>query len=53
MSNGEKFDVRHPQMAAMLKTNLIISRPDSDQFDICSLLHVSNVIANGSQAPGR
>jgi hypothetical protein len=52
LSNGQVFSVRHPEMAALLKSNLIIARPDSDQFDICSLLHVANVKADGSVASG-
>jgi hypothetical protein len=51
MSNGETFEVRHPEMAALLKSNIIISKSDSDEFEICSLLHVANVKANGSIAP--
>lgn len=52
MSNGETFEVRHPEMAALAKSNLIVSKPDSDEFEICSLLHVANVKANGSIASG-
>jgi hypothetical protein len=48
LSNGERFEVRHPEMAALLKSNLIVGRPDSDEYDVCSLLHISNVAANGS-----
>jgi hypothetical protein len=51
MSNGETFEVRHPEMAALLKSNIIISKSDSDEFEICSLLHVANVKADGSIAP--
>jgi len=47
MSNGERFEIRHPEMAALLKSNLIVGRPDSDQFDICALLHIANIEANG------
>ena len=52
MSNGERFEVRHPEMAALLKSNLIIARSDSDEFEICSLLHIANVSASGSVAAG-
>ena len=51
MSNGQAFEVRHPEMAALLKSNLIVSSADSDEFEICSLLHIANVKANGSIAP--
>jgi hypothetical protein len=52
MSNGEVFHVTHPETAALGKSNVIISRPDSDEFDICSLLHIANVTANGSAVSG-
>ena len=48
MSNGQTFEVRHREMAALLKSNLIVSRPDSDQYDVCSLPHVANISANGA-----
>ncbi len=48
LTNGQAFEVRYPEMAALLKSNLIVSRPDSDEFDICSLLHIANIKANGS-----
>jgi hypothetical protein len=51
MSNGAAFEVRHPEMAALLKSNLIVSRPDSDEFEICALLHIANVKTNGSITP--
>lgn len=50
MSNGETFEVRHPEMAALLKSSIIISKSDSDEFEICWLLHVANVKTNGSVA---
>lgn len=50
MSNGTRFEVRHPEMAALAKSNLIIARPDSDEVEYCALLHVANVKANGAAA---
>jgi hypothetical protein len=50
MPNGETFEVRHPEMAALLKSNLIVGSADSDEYQICSLLHIANVKANGSPA---
>jgi len=43
LSNGEAFEIRRPEMAALLKSSLIVARPDSDEFDICALLHIANV----------
>jgi hypothetical protein len=28
-----------------------VGRPNSDEFDICALLHIANVTANGSIVP--
>ena len=31
MTNGERFEVRHPEMAMLLKTKLIVGDPDHDR----------------------
>jgi len=48
MSGGESYEVRHPEMAKLLRTKLLIFiDPDkegiADQFRMCSLLHVTVV----------
>jgi hypothetical protein len=43
MSTGERYEVRHPEMALLLKTKLILAHPDSDRTTICSLLHISEI----------
>ena len=43
MSDGESYEVRHPEFAFVLKTNLVIGDPDSDRVWICALLHVASV----------
>jgi hypothetical protein len=48
MSSGESYEVRHPEMAKLLRTKLLIFiDPDkegiADQFRMCSLLHVTVV----------
>ena len=52
MSNGASFEIRHPDMAALAKSNLIVSQPDSDEVEMCALLHIANVKANGAIASG-
>ena len=52
MSNGESFEVNHPELALLTKSSVIIAQPDSDAFDICSFLHVSNVTGDGSAVIG-
>ena len=52
MSNGETFEVNHPEMANMTKSRVVVFQPDSDTFDICALSRIANVSANGSAAFG-
>lgn len=48
LSNGDNYEVRHPEMALLYKAGIYIARPDGAQ-DIpddvvwCSLLHVAAV----------
>lgn len=56
MSNGEVFEIRHPEMATLTKTGLIIVLPESDgspsdHFEVCSCLHIASV-ETGSGAGG-
>jgi hypothetical protein len=52
MSSGASFEVRHPEMAALAKSNLIIAKSDSDEIEYCALLHVANVKADGATSAG-
>ena len=45
MSNGDAYQIRHPEMAFLLRSSLILGSPESDDFVFCSLLHVADVIA--------
>jgi hypothetical protein len=42
LTNGEKHEVRHPEMALLLKSRLVIALPD-DRMIICPLLHIASV----------
>ncbi|MGA2031295.1 MAG: hypothetical protein ABSG68_03480 [Thermoguttaceae bacterium] len=42
LTNGEKYEVRHPEMALLLKSRLVIALPD-DRMIICPLLHIAGV----------
>jgi hypothetical protein len=42
LTNGEKYEIRHPEMALLLKTRIIIAQPD-DRTVICPLLHIASV----------
>ena len=43
LSNGETFEVRHPEFVLLTKTGLVVGYPDSDRLSICSLLHIANI----------
>lgn len=47
MSSGQSYEVRHPEMAMLMKTDILIGLDEEDglpsRFKICSLLHVTSV----------
>lgn len=47
MSSGERHEVRHPEMAFLTRTSLLVGIDVEDgvpaEFRICSLLHVTEV----------
>jgi hypothetical protein len=48
MSSGQTYEVRHPEMAMLTRTDLLVGIGETDEgvpaeFKICSLLHVSAV----------
>jgi hypothetical protein len=43
MTNGEVFEVKHPELAIVMKTRVIIADPENDRVWTCSLLHVAAV----------
>jgi hypothetical protein len=48
MSSGQSYEVRHPEMAMLTRTSLLVGTGDTDddvpaEFKICSLLHVTAV----------
>ncbi len=48
MSSGQAYEVRHPEMAFLTKTDLLVGIDEQDdgvpaEFQICSLLHVTAV----------
>jgi hypothetical protein len=53
MSSGQAFEVRHPEMALLTRTAMLIGTGEEDEgvpaeFRICSLLHVTAVEPVGS-----
>jgi hypothetical protein len=48
MSSGQMYDVRHPEMAMLTRTSLLVGTDVADdgvpaEFKICSLLHVATL----------
>lgn len=48
MSSGEKYEIRHPEMAFLTKTDILVGVEIADDnvpahFKICSLLHVTAI----------
>ena len=48
MSSGQSYDVRHPEMAMLTRTDILVGLDETDEgvpanFKICSLLHVSAI----------
>jgi hypothetical protein len=48
MSSGQTYEVRHPEMAFLTRTDLLVGVGEADEgvaaeFRICSLLHVTSI----------
>lgn len=48
MSSGEKYEVRHPEMAMLMRTDILIGIDEArnglpTRFRICSYLHVTAI----------
>lgn len=48
MSSGQTYDVRHPEMAMLTRTDILVGTEETDEgvpaeFKICSLLHVTAI----------
>ena len=50
LSNGEKYEVRHPENIMVLKTRLVLGYPEDDRVVQVGLIHV-NSIENLQTAP--
>jgi hypothetical protein len=58
MSSGQTYDVRHPEMALLTKSDMLVGIGDTDEgvpaeFKICSLLHITAVEPLGSNGRSR
>lgn len=48
MSSGQAYEVRHPEMAMLTRTDILVGVDETDEgvpanFKICSLLHITAV----------
>ena len=48
MSSGQTYDVRHPEMAMLTRTNILVGTGEEldgvpSEFKNCSLLHVTSI----------
>jgi hypothetical protein len=48
MSSGQTYEVRHPEMAWLTRSDLLVGVGETDdripaEFRICSLLHISSI----------
>jgi len=48
MSSGQTYEVRHPEMAMLTRTDILVGVGETDdgvpaEFRICSLLHVTSI----------
>ena len=48
MSSGKAYEIRHPEMAMLTRSDILVGIDATDDgvpadFDICSLLHVSAI----------
>lgn len=58
MSSGLAYEVRHPEMAMLTRTDILVGIDETDEgvpaeFKICSLLHVTAVEPIAAAEPGR
>lgn len=56
MSTGKTYEVRHPEMAWMTKTDILVGIDVDDDglpadFDICPLFHVATIETIASDTP--
>jgi hypothetical protein len=59
MSSGNTYDVRHPEMAMLTRSDILVGVDETEEgvpaeFKICSLLHVSAIEPlNGAESAVR
>ncbi len=57
MSSGQTYEVRHPEMALLTRSDILVGIDETEEgvpaeFKICSLLHVSAIEPVNSSSSG-
>ena len=45
LSNGERYEVRHPELVALARTRMAIADPAADRIAHVALVHVNSIAA--------
>ncbi len=45
LSNGEAYQVRHPEVVALGKNRIAVADPESDRFVHIALIHINSIQA--------
>lgn len=43
LSNGETYQVRHPENVALAKTKIVVANPDTDRVAHIALVHINSI----------
>ena len=43
LSNGDEYEIVHPEFVVLTKNGMVITYPDSDRIAICAFLHIASV----------
>ena len=43
LSNGEVYEVRHPELVAMARTHLALADPAADRIKFIALMHINSI----------
>ncbi len=45
LSNGERYEVRHPELVALARTHLALADPAADRIKFIALMHINTINA--------
>ena len=53
ITSGDTYEVRHPDLAVMMKSRLFLALPDSDRWTLVLFLHISAIESIGNGRTGK